>query len=86
MAEGRERIGALEAHATHVRFVYRHKWRAGDLLMWDNRCLLHRADSNFDVARYPRVLHRTCLRGLHRRSPVIARERSDEAISIAYRN
>ena len=43
--------------------MYRHKWRAGDVLMWDNRCLLHRADANFDAARYPRVLHRTCLRG-----------------------
>jgi hypothetical protein len=32
-------------------------------LMWDNRCLLHRADPNFEVALYPRVLHRTCLRG-----------------------
>ena len=45
------------------RFIYRHRWRPGDLLMWDNRCLLHRADPNFDAALYPRVLHRTCLRG-----------------------
>jgi len=61
--EGRARIEALEAHATEERFVYRHRWRAGDVLMWDNRCLLHHADPNFDAARYPRVLHRTCLRG-----------------------
>jgi alpha-ketoglutarate-dependent taurine dioxygenase len=33
------------------------------MLMWDNRCLLHRADANFDAALHPRVLHRTCLRG-----------------------
>jgi alpha-ketoglutarate-dependent taurine dioxygenase len=33
------------------------------MLMWDNRCLLHRANPNFDAARFPRVLHRTCLRG-----------------------
>jgi taurine dioxygenase len=63
MAEGRERLAALEAHATQARFVYRHKWIAGDMLMWDNRCLLHRADANFDAAQFPRVLHRTCLRG-----------------------
>jgi alpha-ketoglutarate-dependent 2,4-dichlorophenoxyacetate dioxygenase len=63
MAEGRARLAALEAHATQERFVYRHHWRPGDLLMWDNRCLLHRADANFDAARFPRVLHRTCLRG-----------------------
>ena len=63
MAEGRARLAALKAHATQERFMYRHHWRAGDVLMWDNRCLLHRADANFDAARHPRVLHRTCLRG-----------------------
>ncbi len=61
--EGRARIIELEAHATQERFVYRHHWRPGDVLMWDNRCLLHRADANFDAARYARVMHRTCLRG-----------------------
>ena len=63
MAGGRALLARLEAHATQDRFVYRHKWHAGDVLMWDNRCLLHRADPNFDAALYPRVLHRTCLRG-----------------------
>jgi taurine dioxygenase len=63
MADGRALLAELEEFATSERFVYRHRWRAGDLLMWDNRCLLHRADANFDAARYPRVLHRTCLRG-----------------------
>jgi len=63
MAAGRKRIEQLEEHATDERFIYRHQWRPGDVLMWDNRCLLHRADQNFDAARYPRVLNRTCLRG-----------------------
>jgi taurine dioxygenase len=63
MADGRALLARLEAHTTQDRFIYRHKWYAGDLLMWDNRCLLHRADPNFDAAVYPRVLHRTCLRG-----------------------
>jgi alpha-ketoglutarate-dependent 2,4-dichlorophenoxyacetate dioxygenase len=63
MAEGRTLLARLDAHATEERFVYRHRWRPGDMLMWDNRCLLHRADPNFDAAFYPRVLHRTCLRG-----------------------
>jgi taurine dioxygenase len=63
MPDGRALLARLEAHATQDRFVYRHKWHTGDLLMWDNRCLLHRADPNFDAALYPRVLHRTCLRG-----------------------
>ena len=63
MEAGRARIEQLEDHATQERFVYRHNWRKGDVLMWDNRCLLHHADSNFDTAKFPRVLHRTCLRG-----------------------
>lgn len=61
--DGRAKILDLERHATQDRFTYRHSWRPGDMLMWDNRCLLHRADPNFDAAMHPRVLHRTCLRG-----------------------
>lgn len=61
--EGRARIDALEAHATQEKFVYRHAWRKGDVLMWDNRCLLHRGDDNFNVGLHPRILHRTCLSG-----------------------
>jgi taurine dioxygenase len=61
--EGRATVVRLEEFATSPQFVYRHKWRQGDMLMWDNRCLIHRADQNFDAARFPRVLHRTCLRG-----------------------
>jgi taurine dioxygenase len=60
---GRVRLEKLVEHAVQERFVYRHKWTPGDLLMWDNRCLLHRANTNFDAARFPRVLQRTCLRG-----------------------
>jgi len=63
MVESRALIDRLTAHAVEERFVYRHQWRTGDMLMWDNRCLLHRANPNFDAARFPRVLHRTCLRG-----------------------
>ena len=60
---GRVRLEQLIDYAVQERFVYRHKWTLGDLLMWDNRCLLHRANTNFDAARFPRVLQRTCLRG-----------------------
>lgn len=44
---GRVRLAELEVHATQERFIYRHNWRPGDVLMWDNRCLLHRADTQF---------------------------------------
>src|SRR5439155_1486888 len=42
-AESAALLGDLLEHATQPRFVYRHRWRACDLVMWDNRCLLHRA-------------------------------------------
>ena len=61
--KGRSLILELEAHATQPAFLFRHKWRAGDVLMWDNRCLLHRAEANFDATQYQRIMHRTCLRG-----------------------
>ncbi len=60
---GKSKVRELESHATEDRFIFRHKWEVGDLLMWDNRCLLHRADANFDAALHPRVMHRTCLKG-----------------------
>lgn len=63
MKKSRLRIESLEKHCTQEQFTFRHYWKDGDILMWDNRCLLHRADTNFDAIRYPRVLHRTCLRG-----------------------
>ena len=58
--EGEALLEEIEAHSTEDRFVYRHPWQPGDLLMWDNRCLLHRAESRTGEAR---VLHRTVTRG-----------------------
>ena len=62
-AEGSALLAELLAHATQPRFVYVHRWRIGDLVMWDNRCLLHRAVANFDVHRERRVMHRSVVRG-----------------------
>jgi len=53
----------LLAHTTQRRFVYAHRWRKGDLLVWDNRCLLHRAVANYQMGKYRRVLHRSVVRG-----------------------
>ena len=44
------------------QFTHRHAWRAGDLVMWDNRCTMHRA-MPYDVANVRRVLHRTTIVG-----------------------
>lgn len=50
----------LIEHATQREFVYRHKWRVGDLVMWDNQCTMHRARP-FPDLKYPRDLRRTTL-------------------------
>ena len=46
-AEGHRLIDELTAHAIQPRFVYRHKWRKGDLTIWDNRCLIHKANGDY---------------------------------------
>jgi taurine dioxygenase len=61
--EGRALLAELLAHATQPRFVYRHRWRLGDLVIWDNRVLLHRAVLNYDLGRDRRVMHRSVVKG-----------------------
>jgi alpha-ketoglutarate-dependent 2,4-dichlorophenoxyacetate dioxygenase len=55
--EGRLLLRDLIEHATQREFVYRHVWRAGDFVIWDNRATMHRA-TPFDDARYRRELRR----------------------------
>ena len=62
-AEGRQLLDRLLQHATRREFVYAHAWQPGDLVMWDNRCLLHRVVGNYDMDRYRRILHRTVVKG-----------------------
>src|SRR5882724_5873303 len=47
----------LLEHATAQRFQYRHGWKPGDLVIWDNRCLLHKANGDYDMAQ-KRYLYR----------------------------
>jgi alpha-ketoglutarate-dependent taurine dioxygenase len=56
-------LAELLAHATQPEFVYTHRWRPGDIVMWDNRCLLHRAVANYAMSAHRRILHRTVVRG-----------------------
>jgi alpha-ketoglutarate-dependent 2,4-dichlorophenoxyacetate dioxygenase len=42
VGDGRLLLWDLTAHATQSRFVYSHRWRVGDLVIWDNRCTMHR--------------------------------------------
>jgi alpha-ketoglutarate-dependent taurine dioxygenase len=61
--EGLALLAELLDHATQPEFVYAHRWRLGDLVMWDNRCLLHRAVANYAADTYARVMHRSVVRG-----------------------
>jgi alpha-ketoglutarate-dependent 2,4-dichlorophenoxyacetate dioxygenase len=60
--EGRALIRQLIELATEPDCVYRHAWTAGDLVMWDNRCTLHRGRP-WDGTKYRRVMHRTTVAG-----------------------
>jgi len=55
---GRKLIEDLLDFATQPQFVYQHRWQVGDLVMWDNRCTMHRGRP-YDEAKYRRDMHRT---------------------------
>ena len=57
LPEGRLMLWELMQHAVQPQFVYRHQWRDGDLVIWDNRCTMHRA-TPFDDSKYRRELRR----------------------------
>ena len=60
--EGLELMDELIEFATQDEFVFRHKWRVGDVLMWDNRCTLH-TGTLYDDTKYYRVMHRLWVKG-----------------------
>lgn len=60
--EGDQLAKQLFDFATQDRFVYSHHWDAGDTVVWDNRCTLHRA-LPFDEQKYDRLMHRVTIQG-----------------------
>jgi alpha-ketoglutarate-dependent 2,4-dichlorophenoxyacetate dioxygenase len=50
-------IDRLIAHATQRQFVYTHRWRLHDLVMWDDRCTMHRG-TEYDDLRFARDMQR----------------------------
>jgi alpha-ketoglutarate-dependent 2,4-dichlorophenoxyacetate dioxygenase len=56
-AEAMALVDRLIAHATQRQFVYTHRWRIHDLVMWDDRCTMHRG-TEFDDLRWRRDMHR----------------------------
>ena len=56
-AEARQLLEELTSHATQRQFVYSHRWRVKDLVIWDDRCTMHRG-MDFDDQRYARDMRR----------------------------
>ena len=60
--EGQALLQELQDFATEPQFVYSQRWEAGDALVWDNRCSLHRA-TYWDQQKYERLIYRTFAEG-----------------------
>jgi taurine dioxygenase len=61
-AESQALLDDLLARSVRDEFIYRHKWRKGDMLLWDNRAAMHRAHFDYDPNGY-RLLYRVLVRG-----------------------
>ena len=61
LAESEDLLNRLWAHASKPEFAWYQKWKVGDLVMWDNRCTMHRRDA-FDAGSR-RLMHRTQIKG-----------------------
>jgi alpha-ketoglutarate-dependent 2,4-dichlorophenoxyacetate dioxygenase len=70
--EGRLLLRDLIEHATQPEFVYRHSWRVGDFVIWDNRATMHRGRP-FEDATYRRELRRVTTLDIEQPAPVASR-------------
>jgi taurine dioxygenase len=61
-AESDRLLDDLIAHATQPKYQYRHKWRRGDVVIWDNRCTMHKANADYPDGE-ERVMHRIVVAG-----------------------
>jgi taurine dioxygenase len=61
-ADALKLIDELMRHATQLKYEYRHRWRLGDWVMWDNRSVMHQANPDYDM-RQRRLLYRLMLKG-----------------------
>jgi len=77
-AEGEKLIAELMEFATQRRFVYQHRWRVGDLVMWDNRCTMHRG-MPWDMQKHPRDLRRTTVEDV---GPTVPERMEDQAVAL----
>lgn len=79
LAESEALLDEVWAHATKPEFTWTHQWQLGDVLIWDNRCAMHRRDAFDPKSR--RIMHRTQCRG----EPIIATTAEDLAQLKAHR-
>lgn len=61
-AESDRLLDALIAHATRPAYEYRHAWRQGDIVIWDNRCTMHKANADYPDGER-RLMHRVIVAG-----------------------
>ena len=61
-ADALKLIGELMTHATQKKYEYRHRWRHGDWVIWDNRSVMHKANPDYDMNER-RYLYRLMLKG-----------------------
>ena len=61
-AESDALLDEIYEHVTRPEYIYRHEWRVGDLLVWDNRCLMHSVNMDFPVGQ-TRLHQRILLKG-----------------------
>ena len=64
LSESEALLDELWSHVDRPEFAWEHRWRVGDLVLWDNRCTMHRRDAFDPKSR--RVMHRTQVKGVER--------------------
>jgi len=61
-AESNRLLDELVRHAIQPQYQYRHKWRRGDIVIWDNRCTMHKANADYPAGA-KRLMHRIIVEG-----------------------
>jgi taurine dioxygenase len=61
-AEALDLVTELMTHATQKKYEYRHQWQYGDMVLWDNRSVMHKANPDYDMNER-RYLYRLMLKG-----------------------
>jgi taurine dioxygenase len=70
--EAQELIAALMAHATQAKYEYRHQWKYGDMVIWDNRSVMHQANGDYDMSEV-RHLYKILIKGSLHANEILTR-------------